>query len=320
MDAYDIRVFERITELVSLLSQPGDGISIREIAQITESSPEQTRTDLKLLHTYGLSIFPDDIADRLSRYEGRYDDVPFLLSAEIPGDAGLAGGLLFLTPMERSLFRRKGMGTLKIKDTPTSVPADVLRRADVIAKTISDRRTVQFRYRRAGEQKSEQIETAPVFLYFNATDDLYYCISFKDDETVSFRLDRILFDVHPGKLAAAPIDPDDSRLQRLQYIWGAAFSSEEEPVRVKVRIEAGTANLLNKIRSDTAGRTHAKLYQDGDYYIYEDDIIGMNSFRSWLLSFGYSVKVLEPVSLAEEVLLSSEKRLGNYENGNTFTG
>lgn len=47
-------------------------------------------------------------------------------------------------------------------------------------------------------------------------------------------------------------------------------------------------------------------------------MIGLKSFRAWVMSYGSSVKVLEPASLAEEIRESSRRRLLNYEDGNRF--
>ena len=312
MNSPDTRIFERITELVSLLSQAEEGISVNEIARITETAPAQTRLDIARLHRYGLSISPSVVAERFNDFDSSKDDVPLLLAGDLPASDGFGSGLLFLTMFERNLFLSDGTGQFHIKDSPMSVSFEVQERAEKIREAIRKKQCIRFRYRRAGSDRGEDIVISPHYLYFNATDSLYYCITLKDDETVSFRLDRILFDVRPDMGAYAPEDPDDPRLERLRYAWGAAFTSEEAPCHVKVRIQAGTANILNKVRADTHGRVHAKLYQDGSYYIYEDDIIGLNSFRSWLMSFGSAVKVMEPASLAAEILESSEIRLTNY--------
>ena len=312
----DQMIFNRITELVSLLSQVEEDMTVARIAQITETTPEQTRLDLAQLHSCGLRISPEDVVSKFDRYTSQYDHEPLMLETWLPLDHESQEGLLFFDAIERNLFLRKGIQELKIKNTPSSVSMEVMERVKVIEKALQQEQYVKFRYKRAGASTAESIETAPRFLYFNATDSLYYCISFQNEEIVPFRLDRILYEIRIVKKQAPPLDPDDSRLQRLQYVWGAAFSMEEDPCHVKIRIKENTSNILGKIRSDISGRAHASLYQENEFWYYEDDIIGISSFRSWLMSFGSSVKAIEPKSLAEELYQSSLMRLENYENDN----
>ena len=101
-------------------------------------------------------------------------------------------------------------------------------------------------------------------------------------------------------------------------VWGAAFQNGGEPVHVRLEIRADTANLIGKIRSDVRDRVHGQLRQEEDKWIYEDEVIGLKSFKAWVMTYGSSVKVVEPASLAEEILDSSRRRLLNYEDGNRF--
>ena len=318
MTTFDDPIYNRITELISLLSRTGKPVTITQIAALTGTSPVQTRLDLQQLHRCGIRLHPEAVFDRLNASDTQFDDVPLSLAADIPSGHPLPEGLLFLTPLEQHLFLGKELPDLLVKDSPYAVPNEVLDRVRTIESAIRANRYVRFRYRRIGASSAETIETVPRFLYYNASDSLYYCISFLNEEIVAFRLDRILYDVHMKKKTAPPPDPQDIRLQRLPLIWGAAFSSEEPPCHVKLKITADTPNILNKIRSDTYSRSQALLYQEGNVWIYEDTVIGLSAFRSWIMSFGSSVKVLEPAHLAEEIRQSSVMRLQNYESGNTF--
>ena len=78
---------------------------------------------------------------------------------------------------------------------------------------------------------------------------------------------------------------------------------------------------LSKSRAPFAPATRGRsrtVRQEGKTWIYEDEVIGLPSFRSWILSYGSSVKVIEPASLAERILSSSRIRLLNYEDGGRF--
>ena len=313
MSKQDDRVFGRITELVSLLSNPAEEITIAKIARLTNTTREQTREDLHQLHTGGLSLEPESVFKNMQSFETRYDDIPVSLAQELPVEHLPGTELLFLNAIERNLFLQKGLSQLRIKNSPAGVSYTVRRCAQVIEEAIREGKSVRFRYRQPDAAAAETIEITPHFLYFNATDHLYYCISCRGEEIVPFRLDRIQHDVTVTGAADEVIDPPDERLKRLRDVWGAAFSSDEEPVSVKIRIENNTADSLGRIRADITGRPNARLWEEGGDYYYEDRIIGMDSFRAWIMSFGSSVKVLEPASLAKEILESSRERLSDYQ-------
>ena len=314
---FDNSIFSRITELISLLCC--EDMTVERIAQITETTPAQTRLDLAQLHRCGIRIMPEEIVSAFDQNTSRYDQEILSLETTIPTEQDYPEGLLFLEPYERNLFLGKGIQDLCVKDIPSSVSLEVLERAEKIESAIQNGQYIHFRYKKSGAEKSDDVEIAPRFLLYNATDGLYYCISFRDDKIDSFRLDRMLHNVRIIRKPAPPLDPGDRRLQRMPYYWGADFSPKGDDAvsHVKIRISANTVNILNKIRSDISRRTYASLYEDKEsgYWYYEDDVIGLNSFRAWLRLFGSSVKVIEPDSLAEEAYRSSRERLQNYEKG-----
>ncbi len=311
---FDNSIFNRITELISLLSC--ENMTAARIAQITETAPEQTRMDLALLHRCGIRLYPEEILSAFDQNSSRYDHEILSLDTAIPTDQEYSEGLLFLEPHERNLFLGKGIQDLLVKDIPSSVSLEVLERAEKTEEAIQNGWFIHFRYKKSGAAKSEDVEIAPRFLLYNATDSLYYCLSFRGGKIDSFRLDRILHSIRIVKRQAPPSDPADPRVQKMPYYWGADFSpnGSDSICHVKIRISANTANVLNKIRSDISRRLYASLYENADtgYWYYEDDIIGLSSFRAWLRLFGSSVKVIEPAVLAEEAYTSSKQRLQNY--------
>ena len=317
----DELLFERITELVSLLSRPYEKITIRRIAALTGTSPEQTRQDLSRLHRCGIRLTPVSAAERLSAKDDRFDRVPFSMIADLPPFAEASAGLLYLTPVERSFFARKKVIHPQAKDFHSLTPDIISRRGDAIAEAILKRCHVRFRYRASDSEPSTTVVTAPSLLIFNATDDVWYCIALTDHDPgiEAYRLDRMLFDVHieTGK-KAPPVDPDDPRLVRLSYVWGSDFFASDEPAHVKIRVESDEEAVLARMRSDLATRPNARLYREDGRWFYEDDIIGLFAFRSWVLFFGPAIKVLEPDDLAAEILEASRMQLLNYEDGLRF--
>lgn len=305
---------ERITELVTLLTNYEFEPTIRKISQITGTSLAQTREDLGQLHRKGIRIYPEEIAEKFGRGEDRFDDEILDINIELPTDQPL----LFLDNEEQNLFRSNRIRELMVKDSPYSVPDFVKRHAERIVKAVEERCYIRFRYRSPMEEGPISVEIAPYMLFHNTTDDLYYCITFDGaGRVMSYRLDRILYDVHI--ISAKRFTQNcDSQMEKLTYVWGAAFQNGEDPVHVKLEIIANTPNIVGKIRNDVRDRVHSNLRQEGEKWIYEDEVIGLTSFRAWVMSYGSSVKVLEPAYLAEQIRESSRIRLLNYEDGRRF--
>ena len=317
MARIDDAVLRRITELVSLLASSYETATIQSISEKTGTLPTQTREDLLALHAFGLRLSPSAVLSRLTVSDPRFDDVPLAIDADLPDVIGRLPCLLFLAPAERAAFFRKSFGGLHLKDAPVPRVPGIRELIERTEEAVCKGITVSFRYRPKDEASDITVATAPRLIYRNAADELYYLVAFGEGGTLlPYRLDRIRFGIrlHPDK-PAPPVDPGDPRFGRLQRIWGGAFSNGDEPVRVRVLIRPETGNLLRKVRADIAGRPFATLVPQGGDFLYEDEVIGLSAFRSWLLSFGSSVKVLEPESLAASLLDSACRRLLNYREG-----
>lgn len=99
-------------------------------------------------------------------------------------------------------------------------------------------------------------------LFHDTTFDLYYCITFdREDRVMSYRLDRILYDVYPvsGKHFKHDRGPE---IERLRHVWGTGFENDVDPVHVKLEIKANTSNIVNKIRNDVRDRAYGKLRKE----------------------------------------------------------
>ena len=308
------QMYERITELVSLLSDYEFEPTIRKISEHTGTSLSRTREDVFQLYKCGIPVYPEEIISRLDKNSSRYDDEILGIDLDLfPGSI-----LLFLDKAERDIFLKNSLKDIMIKDSVSSASQEVKQRAAQVEKAIERSCMIRFRYRSPSFEGSITVETAPQMLFHNTTEGLYYIIAFSDENRMyMYRLDRILHDIrilpdqHFTKIS-------DDRLDKMKYVWGADFNNTDAPVHVILRIRAETANILHKIRADTRRREYGTLRKEDDYYIYEDEVIGLNSLRSWILSFGSSIQVIEPLSLAEEIKDSARQRLLNYEDGNRF--
>ena len=320
MNKYDLKIYDRISELITLLLNPDFESNILNISKATGTSLSQTRVDLKNMHSAGIKIWPEETVEKLSASDPAFDEEEFELEVDRLIDDNLDSPyLMIMNPLEKVLFENGKLKGFDIKDSPLSIPPKVLDRKSVIEQAIQEGLCIRFRYPGQDNSQAETLEIAPRMIFHNTTDDLLYCLSFNEDEMISaFRLDRMLYDVKIVKSKPIPfISEDLPQFQRLKYVWGSDFNNTENPVHVRIRISPDTPNILRKIRADISGRVYAKLYQEDSYWIYEDDIIGEASFRSWLMLFGSSVKVLEPDHIAKRILESSKMRLNNYAE-NTF--
>ena len=82
-----------------------------------------------------------------------------------------------------------------------------------------------------------------------------------------------------------------------------------EPTHIKLMILEDNADIIERVKMDTYGRTRAKLsgpFQSKDdsttnIYYYVDDVLGLEAFKKWIRKFGSSMIVLEPKELAYDI-------------------
>lgn len=58
-------------------------------------------------------------------------------------------------------------------------------------------------------------------------------------------------------------------------------------VHIKIKI-LKEANVVQKVKRDLASRVNGVWTEKEDALYFEDDVIGINSFRSWINSYGSS--------------------------------
>lgn len=172
-----------------------------------------------------------------------------------------------------------------------------------INEAIQDKRIISFDYLTAQGEKQHKY-TIPQNIFHDANENLYYCIDYSGR---TFRLDRMNSVQLRKKTAIDKIQTD-----QMDYVWGAE-AADSDPIHVKFKVIDQTSNLLSKIDRETKHRKYRMLYQDqNNMWIYEDDIIGINSFCRWLRSFGSSIVVLSPDSIVKRMKESAQKILENY--------
>lgn len=252
---------------------------------------------------------PDAFTKKL--LQGRYDDIAWEMNLRVL-DAN-EDELLTLTHMEFGAIKLLKENALTIKrgalfekkETINPISAEVRKNKKIILDAIERNAAISFIYKNR-QNLTEQVKCYPIELFTNVNDNWVY---FRSSEGKLYRLDRI---IQGCKTLKDAIDsPEIPSLPNLKYAWGSYYKYGEEPIHVKIRISPETRNIIQKIKSDVEYRKNTcKFYPDGDYYYYEDDIIGINEFQRWVRSYGSSIVVLEPENLHN---LISERALQTLE-------
>lgn len=176
----------------------------------------------------------------------------------------------------------------------------------LLQHAILKKQPMQIRYT-SGKGELFKKAILPVAFSHNVLENLVYVISYENEEYIPYRIDRISH-LHPS-FDTLPYPADLRILEKLPYVWGMEyqFRPDVEPMKVKLAV-FDEGNVLYKVKRDTALRPKATLYEEKDYWIYEDEVIGFHSFRSWVFSFGSSMVVLEPSELRDSIRQSYEER------------
>lgn len=150
------------------------------------------------------------------------------------------------------------------------------------------------------------------------TRQLYVIQTYEDDTYINaIRLDKIRnIKVYKKEVTGSKIQISDKIQTMVNSIW--SFEAEdleaeesEKPVHVKVLIFDETGNILEKMKKDLIDRSYSsitgpfdtppELSDHPEYYLYEDEVKGLNSFRHWIMQYGRSAIVIEPAQLGREI-------------------
>lgn len=213
----------------------------------------------------------------------------------------------YVSSVYPNLIQNQRAILFEIKDTVDSVPKHILDKQDDIQNAISQGLKIKFKYK-SPQFDLTDIICSPVAVIQNLTTRILYV---KDTENNYYRIDRIKSKITTIEEPSYIDQYSPSPYQK--YFWGNEYQKHGEPTHIKLRIKAGTTNIIEKIKSDTVLRIETgNLYNDDEYYYYEDDILGMPDFRRWLRSYGSSITVLEPQTLIDEITENTNKTLSYY--------
>jgi len=90
--------------------------------------------------------------------------------------------------------------------------------------------------------------------------------------------------------------------------WGMEYG---DLIHVKVRF-LNRSQTLAKVHKDVAHRNSELTILDDGSILFQDQIIGVNEFITWVLGFGSAAEILEPMELRALILERIRETLRNY--------
>ena len=309
------RIFISIESLKQSNKREDSRISVKELAIHSGISMEILRSDLSCIldvadDEYELVIddeYVSDIYDDRHKFKrdllsGKLDD------AEIEYFTTNDNVLLPLTGEESSIMEhilREHHNGKKAKSQPFVVK-DSYHFSFIDEEKINDTlynirsailRNIEIKIR---DEKGHEISIRPVRIFYDATENLYAVISLDEDGLGAYRIDMIEY-LGDGEKFEMPEDLE-KRLKIIPNIWGLDFRAKPMRVRVKIYASHGRGNVGKSVKKDLECRTNGKLFEMGDFLIYEDIVYGKEAFLRWIFGYGNSVVVEKPESLRKEII------------------
>ena len=308
-----------------------DGITLKKLASLLGVDIRIIYDDMAvILRRYGFSIImqkpefaslteeekiiEEDSIDMLLSSDtfgselrsGKYDDYQFLRvvegdSIEICLDSDEMDTLMNFMNEEgaaRAFF---------IKNNNTLRSFDQIDMVIYLLSVIEDGDSIQFDYK--GKNRRVKKTIRPVKIIHNTTEDTFYVL---DHKGKSYNLDRMMTDsIRQSDIAQSISSAIDEA--RFEKMWGVNYSEKCTHVRLKIYDEA---NVIERVRNDLGSKLNEltfTYYEDEGYAIYEDDVIGEETFLSWVYGYGSSMVLLEPRKLVDKIINSIDERKNMYE-------
>ena len=322
---------ERLSNIFCLLQNNGYDASIKEISRTLGVPINVIREDIKALlknETFS-SFFNEDLWDEDLHDDFSYDteDIPNISDNTLltlnSADFQIPDNHvpMYITHREKELLaqyypdiiERSNKKLYMTKDAPTKLEADTHKLCELIQQAIDNNKYLKFSYKNTKDGTLKIYELAPKLIYHNTSNGRIYMITLWNDEKVSpWRIDRMYScTIVKNREDTAPMP--QKLLDKFDYFWAMDLDTIDEPVHIKIRIHGFSRNIIEKIQNDISRRKYAKFYQEGEYWYYEDEIIGLSSFRTWIYQYGSAMVVMEPVTLARDVYNSAVERLKKYK-------
>jgi predicted DNA-binding transcriptional regulator YafY len=175
-----------------------------------------------------------------------------------------------------------------------------------IERAVVQKKEISFYY------NNTKRTVSPIGIIYNWNNDMWYLLALLKRKTKlsTWRIDRIIGDIEiTDNSFSVPMHIDAD--EHLNLSWGIVSG---DPFKVTVKFE-DVYNVRTKVKAMVeTSRPCAELNDlfDGKgeysgYFIYVDEVNGIDEFSNWLRQFGSSAEVLEPVELRRRFLRTAKK-------------
>lgn len=212
---------------------------------------------------------------------------------------------------DHKLTKNNGLFMIKTTLVPDiSYDSDTI---NTIEKSIEQGATLS-----VTDKNNKKFRFTPHFIKRDINTRQLYAIQIYDDGYITaIRLDEIKeIKIHKKDVTGIKAVIAPKLKKRIESIWSFEYEELEKiinnkPCHVKLMVFDETGNIIEKMKRDILERRNAKFtgpfesdiksISSQNYYYYEDDILGMDSFKHWVMKFGRSIIVLEPKTLGYDI-------------------
>jgi len=342
---YGQDVYMRLFSIISLLQEVELGWSIHELAGQLGVPEEIIREDLKFLVKEEDQAFDiqqpeqiditqtekktEDFVKEIEELDeqfsnkilnGELDDEKFILFSKKyqPKNDKISMQLTykevqiledFLHQCQVKVLSKKSIDVRK-KKIYDNLTSELVKNLLSIQYAISENKKISFMYLTKDNQILKRVIT-PIKIVKFIAQELVYLISIENSMTVHYRLDRM----KEIKITRECGDLNKEQKEKIEYEfdlrWG--MGQQEEPFKFEMEVY-NEANLPERLQKELQYRKLGKWsVKDNNIFVYEDMVIGYHALKNWILSLGSSVKVIKPEKLANDIKISAQKRVEQYE-------
>ena len=326
-ERYSANEYLRMMNIISLLQEIDEGMSVDELADKFQLPAEVVIEDLYHIHKTAqlrMYITPADLDT---------DDENFL--ADLFAGMKNNGKIVLIDEqhpdtteqisVQMTKFESMVLGEFLQKYYPAYIPIqeeirtkkvvhaftkEQMKYMQSIQLAIAEKRMLKLTYM-TKEKELLQFQCMPIKLVKLLSDELVYLISVFDNQQMYYRLDRI----KQLEMMSEKYDISEhishEIIKEFDYRWG--MGPYEEPFHFSMQV-FDEVNLPARLQKELAERKYGTWLKHVDgSYLYQDWVIDYDALKRGVLSLGSSVKVLEPKRLALDIKASAKKRMELYE-------
>ena len=169
-----------------------------------------------------------------------------------------------------------------------------------LLEVIENGDSIDFIYEGATYKRKRTIR--PIKILHNTNDDIYYLFDHHGNSYLVDKLSEMHISDKKQNISSK------INLDRFNKMWGVNYSERGTRIKLKIYDEG---NVIDRVKNDLGSKVSDKTFsyfEDKGYAIYEDEVIGVDNFLSWVYSYGSSMVVLEPRELVDRVINSIKER------------